>query len=199
MALGAHSDFGSLTLLFNRLGGLQILLPGGMRAVGGEGDAGVEGAGPEDKEGEKAKGAEEAQWVYVRPLPGHAIVNLGDAMVKFTNGLLRSCVHRVVSPPGEQAGETRYSVVYFMRAEDEVVLRRLEDGLGGRGVIPRGAEGVDDGEEEGVTSREWVLRRALGRRMVKGGEGGSGDGSEHRGFEKGGWEASLGTEGVGRG
>ena len=37
-------------------------------------------------------------------LAGHAIVNLGDAMVNFTNGLLRSNIHRVVSPPGEQAG-----------------------------------------------------------------------------------------------
>lgn len=188
VALGAHSDFGSLTLLFNRLGGLQILLPRGMEGEGeekrGEGEVG-------EKEGDG-----EGQWVYVKPLPGHAIVNLGDAMVKFTNGLLRSCVHRVVEPPGRQRGETRYSVVYFMRAEDEVVLRRLDDGLGGGGVIP----GVREGEEEevGVTSREWVLRRALGRRVgMGGGDGGGGGGP--RGFEGGGWEGSLGTEGVGRG
>jgi len=182
VALGAHSDFGSLTLLFNRLGGLQILLPRGIGAVG-DGEEGKDGNG-------------EGQWVYVKPLPGHAIVNLGDAMVKFTNGLLRSCVHRVVEPPGRQRGKTRYSVVYFMRAEDEVVLRRLEDGLGGGGVIP----GVRDGEEEevGVTSREWVLRRALGRRVGMGGGGGGGK-TGRRGFGEGGWEGSLGTERVGRG
>lgn len=156
-------------------------------------------AGEEERNGKE----EDGQWVYVRPLPGHAIVNLGDAMVKFTDGLLRSCVHRVVNPPGEQGGETRESVVYFMRAEDEVVLRRLDDGLGvGEGVIPRLRDG--DREEEEVTSREWVLRRALGRRMVKGGGdagasvGGGGGRGKNAGFENGGWEKSLGTEDVGR-
>ncbi|KAK0513435.1 hypothetical protein JMJ35_004421 [Cladonia borealis] len=94
-ALGEHTDFGSITILFNRLGGLQVLPPG-----------------------------ENAEWVYVRPLEGDAIVNLGDAMVKFTNGLLRSNLHRVVAPPGGQKGETRFSVVYFNRPEDEVLLRR---------------------------------------------------------------------------
>ncbi|KAJ5213682.1 hypothetical protein N7449_000851 [Penicillium cf. viridicatum] len=96
-ALGQHTDFGSVTVLFNRLGGLQVLPPGA-----------------------------DAEWVYVRPLPGHAIVNLGDAMVKFTNGLFRSNIHRVVAPPGLQAESTRYSLVYFARPEDSVMLRRLE-------------------------------------------------------------------------
>ncbi|KAL2862348.1 putative oxidoreductase, 2OG-Fe(II) oxygenase family [Aspergillus lucknowensis] len=128
-ALGEHTDFGSVTILFNRLGGLQVLPPG---------------AG--------------ANWVYVRPLPGHAIVNLGDAMVKFTNGLLRSNIHRVVSPPGEQADSTRYSLVYFSRPEDDVPLRRLE----GSSRIPALKEGV---QEEDIKSKDWIIRRALGRRI----------------------------------
>ena len=54
------------------------------------------------------------------------------------------------------------SLVYFARPEDEVLLKAL----------------VGDGEggEDGVTAREWILRRALGRREV------------------GGWEKSGGTE-----
>ena len=123
--MGEHTDFGSVTILFNRLGGLQVLPAGA-----------------------------DAEWTYVRPLPGHAIVNLGDALVKFTNGLLRSNIHRVVAPPGEQAACTRYSLVYFARPGDEVVLRRLE----GSECIPEG------GEDEVISSKEWVLRRALGRR-----------------------------------
>lgn len=46
----------------------------------------------------------EGGWCYVRPLPGHAIVNLGDALVKFSKGGVRSSVHRVVKPPGRQGG-----------------------------------------------------------------------------------------------
>ena len=48
-------------------------------------------------------------------------MNLGDALVKFSAGVLRSNIHRVVPPPGVQGCETRYSLVYFSRPEDEVV------------------------------------------------------------------------------
>jgi isopenicillin N synthase-like dioxygenase len=75
-------------------------------------------------------------------------------MVKFTNGLLRSNIHRVVSPPGEQAKETRYSLVYFARPEDDVVLRRLE----GSDVIPQLAEGQS---EEATNSKEWIKLQAM--------------------------------------
>lgn len=128
-ALGQHTDFGSVTVLFNRLGGLQVLPPGA-----------------------------DADWVYVRPLPGHAIINLGDAMVKFTNGLLRSNIHRVAAPPGVQGDWTRYSLVYFARPEDNVMLRRLD----GSDVIP--PLGEDQVEEE-INSKDWIIRRALGRRV----------------------------------
>ncbi|KAK6380673.1 uncharacterized protein PV06_09834 [Exophiala oligosperma] len=127
-ALGEHTDFGSVTVLFNRLGGLQVLPPG-----------------------------REAQWCYVKPLPNHAIINLGDAMVKFTNGLLRSNIHRVVSPPGEQANYTRYSLVYFNRPEDDVMLKRLDTSE----LIPPLEK--DEVEEE-INSKDWIIRRALGHR-----------------------------------
>lgn len=142
-ALGEHTDFGSVTVLFNRMGGLQVLPPG-----------------------------KDAQWSYVRPLPGHAIVNLGDAMVKFTNGLLRSNIHRVVSPPGMQGDSTRYSLVYFVRPEDEVMLRRLE----GSSKIPPLAEGE---QEEKINSKDWIIRRALGHRVN---------------HYKGDWDSVQGTE-----
>lgn len=128
-ALGQHTDFGSLTVLFNRVGGLQVLPPGA-----------------------------DTEWVYVRPLPGHAIVNLGDAMVKFTNGLFRSNIHRVVAPPGLQAESTRYSLVYFARPENSVMLRRLE----GSERIPR----IRDGQvEEEINSKDWIIRQAFRARV----------------------------------
>lgn len=127
-ALGEHTDFGSVTVLFNRLGGLQVLPPG-----------------------------PNAQWCYVKPLPNHVIINLGDAMVKFTNGLLRSNIHRVVAPPGEQADHIRYSLVYFNRPENEVMLKRLD----GSELIPPLEK--DEVEEE-INSKDWIIRRALGHR-----------------------------------
>jgi len=129
--MGKHTDFGSLTILFNRLGGLQILPP----------------SSPQE-------------WTFVKPLNGHCIINLGDALVKFTGGILRSNIHRVVAPPGEQGTETRYSVVYFARPGDQVVLRRLKGG-----VIPELREGEQE-KEEGMSSKEWIKLQALRLREV---------------------------------
>ncbi|KAK5103158.1 hypothetical protein LTS08_003962 [Lithohypha guttulata] len=136
LTLGAHTDFGSVTVLFNRLGGLQVLPPG-----------------------------KDAEWCYVKPLPGHAIINLGDAMAVFTNGLLRSNIHRVVSPPGAQADFTRYSLVYFSRPENEVLMKRLE----GSDKIPalddEGRKEEERRKNEGILMAEdWIIRRALGHR-----------------------------------
>ncbi|KAL9110165.1 MAG: hypothetical protein Q9227_005225 [Pyrenula ochraceoflavens] len=157
-SLGEHTDFGSITILFNRLGGLQVLLPPGKSS------------------------SSSSRWLYVQPLPGHAIVNLGDALATFTNGLLRSNIHRVVSPPGQQAECTRYSLVYFARPEDRVEMRAL----GGSEVIPPEGRG-EGGEKKGevVTAKEWIIRRALGHRVKLG--KGVGD-----------WEEGLGTERLSR-
>lgn len=139
--LGAHTDFGSLTLLFNRLGGLQVLLPPSIAAENATKDTGREGKGM-------------GSWAYVRPLPGHAIVNLGDALVKFSGGILRSNIHRVATPPGKQADCDRFSLVYFMRPGDDVILKRLEGG-----IVPKIKE--EEEEEEDVTAKKWIIDKAM--------------------------------------
>lgn len=73
IGLASHTDVGLVTVLFNWLGGLQI-----------------QSLQPENA----------GQWRFVKPSAGHAIINLGDAMVKFTNGTLKSAKHRVVPAPG---------------------------------------------------------------------------------------------------
>ncbi|KAG5640734.1 hypothetical protein DXG03_007372 [Asterophora parasitica] len=149
VALGAHTDFGSLSFLHNRLGGLQVLVPG------------VE------------------SWQYVKPLPGHAICNLGDAMALFSGGILRSNLHRVVPPPGPQAAFTRWSLVYFTRPGNSVVLRALiEDSPLIRGAVARTPE---KNFETGSTSLAWFQRRIRGQRI-----------KNRTGPET--WMASRGTE-----
>lgn len=114
VSLGAHTDFGSITILFNRLFGLQVL-------------------------------AANKEWLYVPPLSGHAVVNLGDAMVKLTGGVLKSNVHRVVTTPGLTRVTDRYSVVYFSRPEDNVEMKSLLNNV------------VDN--DNLLTAKEWVARR----------------------------------------
>jgi isopenicillin N synthase-like dioxygenase len=100
-------------------------------------------------------------------------------MVKFTNGVLRSNIHRVASPPGAQGDHTRYSLVYFCRPEDDVVLKRLE----GSDMIPPLADGEE--EEEEVKSKDWIIRRALGHRVIL---------HKDAALAAANWDKSLGTE-----
>ncbi|OTB02436.1 hypothetical protein M426DRAFT_62317 [Hypoxylon sp. CI-4A] len=95
-----HTDFGTITLLANVIGGLQILEPG------------------------KSTKDPDA-WSWVRPQPGCLIVNLGDAMVEWTGGLLRSNIHRIRYPPGQQRFLDRYSVAILARPERNAIMKSL--------------------------------------------------------------------------
>ena len=85
---GEHSDYGSITLLFQDMrGGLQVQsLEGG--------------------------------YVDATPIDGTVVVNAGDLLARWSNDLIRSTKHRVVEPPlrKEDTGEeypARYSIAYF--------------------------------------------------------------------------------------
>ncbi len=127
ITLGGHTDIGTLTLLFHVAGGLQILPPG--------------------------KDNVSENWQYIRPEPGHVLVNLGDTIVEWTGGMLRSSLHRVVTAPGAQATLPRQSLAYLIRPERNASMHRLTGGT----VIPLLKEGEED-ETRSVT--EWAAWRA---------------------------------------
>ncbi|KAJ5108515.1 oxidoreductase 2OG-Fe(II) oxygenase family [Penicillium angulare] len=126
ITLGGHTDIGTATLLFHVIGGLQILP-----------------AGKENKM---------ENWSYVKPEPGFALVNLGDTIVEWTGGLLRSSLHRVITAPGEQATVPRQSLAYLVRPRNSATMNRLKGG-----VIPLLVEGEED-ETRSVT--EWAAWRS---------------------------------------
>ncbi|GAB7347099.1 hypothetical protein MBLNU459_g3228t1 [Dothideomycetes sp. NU459] len=56
-----------------------------------------------------------------KPLP--ILVNIGDLLAYWTNGLLKSTVHRVIFPKeARRGGEDRYSIAYFCHPLDEAEL-----------------------------------------------------------------------------
>ncbi|KAG8219208.1 hypothetical protein J3R82DRAFT_26 [Butyriboletus roseoflavus] len=147
--LGAHTDFGSLSFLHNRLGGLQVIPPG------------------------------HTEWLYVKPLPGHAVCNIGDALSVFSGGILQSNIHRVVPPPGIQGEHERWSLVFFTRPGNSKVLRALVEDS------PLIADAVQKHPgrdfETGSTAAEWFARRVKYQRI-----------NNRKGPET--WAASRGTE-----
>jgi isopenicillin N synthase-like dioxygenase len=112
---GAHSDYGSITLLFTRPDqpGLEILRPDGSWA-------GVPIFPP---------------GYHSKTFPP-VVVNIGDLLSYWTNGLLRSTVHRVIltSPPetnghkengatgGGESSADRFSIAVFVQPHDSTVL-----------------------------------------------------------------------------
>ncbi len=81
---GAHTDYGSLTIL------LQEQAPGGLEVQG------VDGA-----------------WHAMPAMPDTFVVNLGDLMARWTNDRWRSTLHRVVNPPRDAKGSTRRQSMAF--------------------------------------------------------------------------------------
>ncbi|KAF8188902.1 thymine dioxygenase [Mycena galopus ATCC 62051] len=91
--IGAHSDFGSITLLLqDDVGGLEVE------------DPHVAGS-----------------FCQAPPVPGALVVNAGDFMMRWSNDTIRSTVHRVRAPPQSKTidGMTpeRYSIPYFCCAD----------------------------------------------------------------------------------
>ncbi|XP_010440101.1 PREDICTED: 2-oxoglutarate-Fe(II) type oxidoreductase isoform X2 [Camelina sativa] len=91
----AHSDFGMITLLAT------------------DGVAGLQVCRDKDKEPKV--------WEDVAGIKGAFVVNIGDLMERWTNGLFRSTMHRVVS-----VGKERYSVAVFVDPDPNCVVECLE-------------------------------------------------------------------------
>ncbi|RFU34995.1 hypothetical protein B7463_g1398, partial [Scytalidium lignicola] len=136
---GAHSDYGSITLLFQNPGqpGLELLPPNTTSATSQDwSPVSVTPSGTEND-----------------PLPP-ILVNIGDLFSSWTNNLLKSTVHRVVFPKEAKiGGEDRYSIAFFCHPVNNTVLDPVPServktlsGKGGKNV-------------EGMTAEEHLLSR----------------------------------------
>lgn len=92
---GAHEDINLITLLL-----------------------GAEEAGLEllDRDG---------KWLAVKPPEGAMVVNVGDMLQRLTNHVLPSTTHRVVNPPAERRGHSRYSMPFFLHPAPDFLIKAL--------------------------------------------------------------------------
>ena len=116
---GAHSDYGSITLLFqDQRGGLQVQSPSGT-------------------------------FVDARPIAGTIVVNAGDLLARWSNDTIKSTIHRVVEPPApmEEPGDThqaRYSIAYFCNPDFEKFIDAIPGTIGTSEV--KKYEGINSGQ-----------------------------------------------------
>ncbi len=141
---GAHSDYGSVTLLFQRPGqpGLEILTRSG-------------------------------EWYPVPVSPRGTesdpsppiLINIGDLLEFWTNGLFRSAVHRVVFPKEtRRGGEDRYSIAFFAHPVDDTLLEAVpSETVSSRKAVNGFGHGNGAGmvQENGkvITAKEHLLQR----------------------------------------
>ncbi|MEL6224742.1 MAG: 2-oxoglutarate and iron-dependent oxygenase domain-containing protein [Cyanobacteria bacterium J06627_8] len=86
---GAHSDYGTLTLLFqDDVGGLEVQ-------------------------------AKSGEWISAPCIPDTILINTGDLTQRWSNDVFRSTKHRVGLPQGEKALCDRYSIAFFCQPDAE--------------------------------------------------------------------------------
>lgn len=66
------------------------------------------------------------EWISVTALPDQIVVNVGDMLQRLTNNKLKSTTHRVVNPPKEKWGTSRFSIPFFLHPRSEVSLECLD-------------------------------------------------------------------------
>ncbi|KAI0354973.1 thymine dioxygenase [Trametes cingulata] len=123
--IDAHSDFGSITLLLqDDVGGLEIEDPNNP-----------------------------GRFISVPPIEGTLVVNAGDFMMRWSNDVIRSTIHRVRAPPRLTTADgmtpERYSIPYFCAPDFSVVVECLP-GTYSEEVPPK---------YEPISARQYILQR----------------------------------------
>ena len=66
-------------------------------------------------------------WIDAIPAEDELVINVGDMLERLTNNKLCSTIHKVVNPPKEQWGSSRYSIPFFMHPRSDMPLNCLEE------------------------------------------------------------------------
>ena len=97
------------------------------------------------------------EWVAVTALPDHIVVNVGDMLQRLTNNKLKSTTHRVVNPPREQWGTSRFSIPFFLHPRSEM---RLD-------CLPSCLEAGETPDYEPISAGEYLEERLIEIGLLK--------------------------------
>ena len=67
------------------------------------------------------------KWIDAIADPDELMINVGDMLSRHTNNKLKSTIHRVVNPPPEKWGTSRYSIPFFMHPISSMDLNVLDN------------------------------------------------------------------------
>jgi isopenicillin N synthase-like dioxygenase len=73
----------------------------------------------------------EGAWIDAIASSDELMINVGDMLSRLTNNRLKSTIHRVVNPPREAWGSSRYSIPFFMHPVSSMPLNCLQHCIDG--------------------------------------------------------------------
>ncbi|MEI8279299.1 MAG: 2-oxoglutarate and iron-dependent oxygenase domain-containing protein [Bacteroidota bacterium] len=97
------------------------------------------------------------EWVAVTALPEQIVVNVGDMLQRLTNNRLKSTTHRVVNPPREKWGTSRFSIPFFLHPKSDMNLACLDVCI--TSSLPKAYEDYTAGEYLDERLREIGLKK----------------------------------------
>jgi isopenicillin N synthase-like dioxygenase len=89
--------------------------------------------------------------------PDEIMINVGDMLSRHSNNKLKSTIHRVVNPPKEMWGTSRYSIPFFMHPVSDMKLDVLENCIDENN--PKQFEDITAGEFLDERLRELGLKK----------------------------------------
>ena len=99
----------------------------------------------------------QGDWVDAIAQDDELMINVGDMLSRLTNNKLKSTIHRVVNPPKESWGNSRYSIPFFMHPTSDTSLNVLDNC-------------IDDKHPklyENITAGEFLTERLIELGLVK--------------------------------
>ena len=97
------------------------------------------------------------EWVDAIAEDDEIIVNIGDMLSRHTNNKLKSTIHRVVNPPKDLWGSSRYSIPFFLHPRLEMPLNCIDSC-----VDEQNPKGFKD-----ITAGDFLYQRLVDLGLVK--------------------------------
>lgn len=97
------------------------------------------------------------EWIDAIAEQDELMINVGDMLSRHTNNKLKSTIHRVINPPKELWGTSRYSIPFFMHPISEMKLNVLDSC-----ITKDTPKGFDD-----ITAGEFLTERLIELGLIK--------------------------------
>ncbi|MCP1471341.1 isopenicillin N synthase-like dioxygenase [Sphingobium sp. OAS761] len=96
-------------------------------------------------------------WLPVVPPPGALAINVGDMLQRLTNHVLPSTSHRVVNPPPERRGRSRYSMPFFLHLRPDFLIDAL----------PQCVTAENPRRDPPITAHDYLTERLIEIGLIK--------------------------------